>query len=353
MWHDRNTGHPTMVVILWLAATATGTRAVDQVTRDSDGVTIRGEFASLDPTQVVIRRTNGRTETVSTDDIRDIRFDREPSGLQAARSNVRSGGLESALERLKSLQSARSVDDERVTADIEYLIARCQALGARVNPSAAPEAITALEQFRTRHRSSFRLLEAILLQAELMAAEGDDNSALRRLQQVRDSSVVGFQLRAGVATGCLLLGTGKTEEALTAFDDVTQRSQGRPASLTTHFDARIGRARCFRQQSRLDEAIKTLDAVIEEAPEEQSGILAKAWNLKGDCLRAKGSSRAAQLAYLHVDILYAGESAQHAEALFQLASLWKSSGHPDRSQDASDRLRRDYAGSPWIDQLPN
>ena len=74
-----------LLTLCTCVATAS-TFATDQVTRISDGATIRGEFKILSKTQVVIKRSNDEVESVSPDDIRDIRFDREPPRLRIARS---------------------------------------------------------------------------------------------------------------------------------------------------------------------------------------------------------------------------------------------------------------------------
>jgi tetratricopeptide (TPR) repeat protein len=113
------------------------------------------------------------------------------------------------------------------------------------------------------------------------------------------------------------------------------------------YDGMLGLAMCLKQQSKTDEAIATLDEIIEKAPEGESRTLAEAWLRKGDCLRLKTQPKAALMAYLHVDLLYAGEPAQHAEALKRLSELWTPAGHEDRAVDASARLTQLYPNSQW------
>ncbi|MEO1983980.1 MAG: tetratricopeptide repeat protein, partial [Fuerstiella sp.] len=66
--------------------------------------------------------------------------------------------------------------------------------------------------------------------------------------------------------------------------------------------------------------------------------------------RQKKQEKAALMAYLHVDVLYPGEPAQHAEALLRLSQLWGPGGHKDRAADASTRLTERYPNSQWAKQ---
>ena len=87
--------------------------------------------------------------------------------------------------------------------------------------------------------------------------------------------------------------------------------------------------------------------MVSEIPDDQQATLARAWNCIGDCQRAGNNEKAALMAYLHVDILYAGAPAEHAESLYWLTTLWESAGHPERSVDAKSRLQAQYASSKW------
>ena len=109
----------------------------------------------------------------------------------------------------------------------------------------------------------------------------------------------------------------------------------------------LGQAACQRQQNQLDQAIATLDEVVNNVSQSQTGTLAKAWVKMGDCHRQKGEQKAAMMAYLRVDVLYGSEPAQHAEALFRLSQLWGPIGHQDRAIEAGARLAKLYPNSQW------
>ena len=325
--------------------------AADQITRRSDRVTFRGEFAEMTTSVVRIKLSNGQTEEIPVSDIFNVRFDMEPQILAQAQSNERSGALAAAFEKYKQIQVEYSGDDKRLITDLKFLIARTLVKSALADPLKQAEAKTVIQAFRTENDSNFRFLEATLLEAQLLSTDPASAAAAQELlKSVQAAPVKGFQLQAGVQLGRLLLTGNDTAGALTAFEQVIQQSGGDAGSTAAQFDGLLGKALCQQKQGQSDEAIATLDGVISKASESESQTLAEAWLLKGDCFRARNLTKDALMAYLHVDVLYASEPAAHAEALFRLAALWAPAGHQDRADDALERLTDKYPNSSWAKQ---
>jgi tetratricopeptide (TPR) repeat protein len=308
-------------------------------------------LTALTTSEVTITQSNGQAQNISVANLRDVRFDKEPTGLLSARSAERSGALDNALKGYQDAAGAYTGDDKRLTTDLEFLIARVQAKQALTDPGKLDAAIAGLKSFREANKTNFRYLEATLVQAELHAAKQDVDAGKALLTEVQASPVRGFQLQAGVQLGRLLLASNSLPEALTAFDLVIQQSAGDDSAQAAMYDGKLGRALCLRQQGNTDDAIATLDEVIASAAESESRILAEAWVRKGDCLKQKNETKAALMAYLHVDVLYPGEPAQHAESLLRLSQLWAAVGYPDRAQDAAARLTERYPNSQWTSQI--
>lgn len=332
-----------LAAVLWPSAAS----AVDIVTRRSDNAKIRGEIVRSDPTQVVVKRTNGEEEAISVANIKSVTFDGEPQALAQARSNENSGARETALEKLQQIRTEYNGSNAGLKTELDFLIARVLGNMALVDASRGDEAIKALSEFRTANKTNFRYLEASLLQASLHASRKETDAGTAILQEVQQAPVKGFQLQAGVELGRLLLLAGDATGALAAFDDVVSKSTGDESAAGAMYDGMLGRAMCLKQQNDLDQSIAALDEVIAKAPETETRILAEAWLRKGDCLRLQSEAKAALMAYLHVDVLYPGESVQHAEALARLAQLWKPSGHEDRAVEAAARLTERYPNSEW------
>jgi len=320
--------------------------AADQVTRISDRTAIRGQLTSLTPTEVVIERSNGDVIQIATDDVYNLRFDREPSALQRIRSNLRAAGYESAQNALTKLGSEYAPKDTRVVAEVKYLQAWCLAGLAETDKGQVEPAITALQNFDRSHGSNYRLFPARLLLAQLLISQ-DAEQADSLLQQLRECGLPGFELQAGVLLADTLLVADRIAEALPVYEDAVSRSSKLPAAATAWFAAQTGRAECLRRQKQFEQALASLDEIIAQATEEQPAVLARAWNRKGDCHLDAQNEKAALMAFLHVDILYSTIRDSHAESLYQLSKLWESVGHPGRAVDAKTRLHELYADSSW------
>ncbi len=320
--------------------------AVDQVTRRSDRVTIRGELTSMTLESLTVTLSNSQTQVIPVSDVFSVKYDMEPPLLAQAQSNERSGALDVALEKFISVQKEYSGDDKRVISDVEFLIARTKVKIAQADPSKVDEALAAIKKFREGHKTNFRYFESLLLESSL--AKGNEATVL--LTEVQACPVKGYQLQAGVQLGQVLLAANDAGGASAAFEKVIEQSAGDASSATAQFAGLLGKAECQQKQGQLDEAIATLDDIINKASESESRTLAAAWVLKGDCLRMKNLPKDALMAYLHVDVLYSSEPAAHAESLYHLASLWGPAGHQDRADEASAKLSLKYPNSPWAKQ---
>jgi hypothetical protein len=54
------------------------------------------------------------------------------------------------------------------------------------------------------------------------------------------------------------------------------------------------------------------------------------------------------MAFLHVDLLFSNYPEQHAEALANLATLWKDVDQAQRANLAAATLRQRYPSSRWV-----
>lgn len=325
------------------------TRAADQLVRRSDNVTLRGEFTAMDPEAVRIKLSNGKEETIPVSDIRSVKFDQEPPLLSQAQSNERAGALAAALEKYQQVQGELAGADKRLAAEVGFLTARTLVKIALADPAGSEAAKKAIQEYRNSSKTSFRYLEATLLEATLLSSAGDTAAARTLLEEVRAAPVKGYQLQAGVQLGRLLLQSGDGTGAMQAFDEVVQQSANESASAGALFDGLLGKALCQQKQGQLKESLASLEDVLSKASE--SRVLAEAWIHKGDCLRQMNQPKDALMAYLHVDILYSSEPAEHAQALFRLSQLWGPAGHQDRAEDAAARLAEKYPNSAWAKQL--
>jgi tetratricopeptide (TPR) repeat protein len=94
-----------------------------------------------------------------------------------------------------------------------------------------------------------------------------------------------------------------------------------------------------------------LTEVVDKADPDDSAMLAEAYVLQGNCLQAANKPKEAVLAYLHVDVLFPREAAAQAEALYNLAKLWKVVQYPDRALEAQAKLEGTHPNSEWTKKL--
>lgn len=331
---------------LLLACTCTHAFAVDVVTRRSDGTAFRGKITKATKDAITVQRSAGQSQVISVADLKSVSFDGEPSQVAQARTNERGGAIDPAITKLEEVRRNGSASSKLMREEVEFLLARLKTRKALVDATQADAAVAATDAFRRAHPDSYRYYETTLLQASLLALKKDADAAKVLLKEVQACPVVGFQLQAGVDLGRVLLANGDSALAQTSFDGVIAKATD-PNSAAVKFDARIGKAMCLQADTDFAKAISVLDEVIKDSPGSETRLLADAWIKKGDCLRLQNQNKAAVMAYLHVDLLYAAESAQHAEALHHLASLWGSIGHQDRAAEASAMLTERYPQSPW------
>lgn len=323
------------------------TFAVDIVTRRSDGTDFKGTITSATVAEIVVKSSSGKETTIPITDVRRVRFDKEPTALNPARANERSGAFETALQKYLDIQKTLDNSDKRVVADLQFLIARATAKMALIDPSKVPDALKRLAEFRSANKQNFRYLEATLLHANLLGLNKQHDEGMQLLEEVRQSSVKGYQLQAGVALGRLMLQSDDVSGALQAFEGVAKQSEGDESASSAFFEAMLGRATCLQKQGGSEQAIQVLDQIIQQADETETETLATAWLRKGENLKAKGQVKAALMAFLHVDVLYPGEPQPHAEALYQLSEIWGPAGYPERAAEASSQLTNKYPNSPW------
>ncbi len=338
------------IVILAVTAFfgAQGLFAVDTVTRRSDRAVFRGELTSITRSTLTIKLQSGEEEQISVANVAAIRFDDEPAELAQARSNERGGALDRALEKYTQIELDYSGDNRNVKTELSFLIARTRVLVALASPESRDVAIKAIDDFRTKNSSNFRYYEATLLHAEILAQDAADREkAQQLLTEIQGCDVLGFQLKAGVQLGFLLLQGADTAGAMMAFDKVIADSGDDESAIGARFEGMLGRGMSLKQDGKLDEAVKVLEEIVSGASESESRTLARAWVVKGDCMREKGQPKDALFAYLFVDVLYSSEPAAHAEALYHLSTLWGPAGYQNRADEARASLTSRYPTSPW------
>lgn len=300
--------------------------------------------AGISKDAVTIR---GRTvKKVSVSKIRYILFDKDPTPIRNAKMTARNGGYSQALEQFN--QSAVNSFEGFVKTDVEFytLLCRAKLALAGQQPLELKEVAKDLNSFigSSSGLRSYHYYESNQLLGDLLKAIGSKNAAkyYNRLASNPD-----YVMRANVAIGWLHFDQGNTTEAETAFDKVLADRSTDPEADRQRDLARLGKASCLAEGANPEQAIKMLEKVIAEADPSDWDLHARTYNVLGKLQNKANRKKAAILAYLHVDLLYAQDPDHHAEALGSLIKLFTEVSQPQNAAKTRTALKRLYPNSRW------
>ena len=318
----------------------------DEVARRGDQPPVRGDVRESSREALTVAPPAGDPVVIPAADVLSVEWTGEPPRLPLTRAAEGRGQLAVALEGYR--EAVAQFPSAKPLAKAELQFSRARTLGklALNDPARRDEAVDALGRFVTDHPDHHRTDPALLLLADVRAAAGDDAAAREALGRVKQSPSPAYATAAEVAAARLDLAAGDADTALATFERVAADAEGAAA-----LDARTGMAAALVRLGRNDEALAETDAVIAEADSSDAEIMANAYLRRGDALQAMGETKPAILAYLHVDVLYPGAGAAHAESLFRLAKLWAAAGYPGRAAEAAAKLKTEYPGGAWAARL--
>lgn len=327
--------------------------AIDTVHRKSQEKSTGGSITTINANEVVVtQKVGNREEKVPANDIRGVEWDGEPADMKKARSFE--GGSEYLRGKELFEELLKTDLKPNIKTDVEFYIARLLHRSAQGDPAQAKEAIDKLTAFTTLRKTSYRYYEALGLLGELALASKDYAAADKAFDALSKATWPETKLAAQIGSARVLLAKEDFAGAKKIFDTVAGTDAKTPAETSQKLEGTLGQAECLMNDKKYAEAIKSLEAVIDQAAPTDTRLQAQAYLRQGDCLRLMGEKpKEAALAYLHVDVLpnFAAHKDLHAEALYNLFGLWGSLGQADRAERAESRLRDEYPNSEWTRKL--
>jgi tetratricopeptide (TPR) repeat protein len=309
---------------------------------------VLGTITEITPTEVTIERSGGRTEKLAVNEIESIRFDGEPAQMLQVRNAAAAGRNEDAIKFLDKINVDEASDN--LKADIAYYRALATGRLALGGTGSIQDAGKLMIAFIRDYPKSYHFLPANELVGDLLVGAAQFDAAEKYYKTVEETSPwPDFKMRAGVAKGRTLLKQAKAAEALKVFDQVLETAKSAEGDLVARqrLAAQVGKAECLAATGQFDEGVTLIQGLIGEADPEQTELHALAYNALGNCHRKAGRPKEARQAFLHVHILYSGFPETHAEALANLADLWKELGDPQRANEAQETLQTRYGNSKW------
>lgn len=340
------------ITILSLAVVLSASLAfsADVVNRKGGGRT-GGTVTGATKTDITVKPSTGDPVTIPANEVSSVDWDATPNDMKLGKSDEANGRFSAALQKFNKAMDDARAGNELVKTDLEFLIARATARAALTDPAGLDEAAAKLAAFLKSHGDSFRFYEAQQWLGQIYLAKDDFAAARTAFEGLGQAPWSDVQLSAKVNLGRVLMGENKAEEARQAFEAAIAAAGTSDADQGRKYEAMVGKARSLIALNRQAEALTALDEVVDKGSPNDAPLMAEAFVLQGDCLQAASKVKEAVLAYLHVDVLFARESAFHAEALYHLVKLWKAVQHPDRALEAQAKLEGSYPNSEWTKKL--
>lgn len=331
----------------WLVpvAAATAQDAIKKV----DDTTITCTVTKVGKTAVEYEERSA-PKSIAVNEIDHIIYSGEPSTVRTARSHVLSGRYNDAMEQIGRINAA-DVTRKEVQQDLDFYKVFCQAQLALGGEGQIAEAGRDMVGFINSNSDSYHYLQALEVVGDLLVANRAYEPAATFYTKLgQEAPWPDYKMRAGVAVGRSLLAQNKPQEALKEFEKVLATQADGAMAEKQKAAATLGKARCLAETGQVPQAIEMIEAMIAKTDPESGDLLAQAYNALGTALRKSNDTKAALLAFLHVDVLYFTNRMAHAEALANLAVLWNEVHQTERAMEARQLLQDRYKNSPWAQQ---
>ncbi|MDY0167416.1 MAG: hypothetical protein RBS80_12785 [Thermoguttaceae bacterium] len=319
--------------------------AQDNDTIRAGNRTYSGPIRKMTPTHVVIE-VQGADQELPVNQIENVFYDGEPTGLKTARSNIANRAYENALAALERIDRD-TISRPEILREMDFMTAFSEAQVALQGNGDLRAAGSKMIGFARDNSGHYRYLEACEVIGNLLVALGSHAQAEEYYTRIAQAPWPDFKMRAGVAVGRARLAQGKNAEAVQAFDSVLANNAEGELAEAQRLAARLGKAVAQASTGSADESVKVIEEIIMKAAPEDIDLHARAYNALGTAHRKANRTQDALLAFLHVDTLYFQVADAHAEALSNLAQLWNEVGKTDEAVRAQQILQEQYKNSPW------
>ena len=284
--------------------------------------------------------------TIKVSDIRRVSFRAEPGSLKSARQAVLGGQYEQAIEALERIEADKR-DSKFIVADIAFYKAYANGQLAVRGSTNVKAAVSGLLSFRKMHKDSYHYYETAELLGDLAVALGKFDAAVKYYGDYANAPFPEFKLRGGILEANALRATDQYAAAEKRYDEVLGIPAAGEQADRQKTLAEIGKSACMAARGDHAEAIKMLEQIIALNDPADGEVFAPAYNALGLAYRKSGKTMDAALAYLHVDVLFFSQRNEHAEALYNLSSIWNDLNKPGRAVEARKTLSQRYGGTVW------
>jgi tetratricopeptide (TPR) repeat protein len=304
------------------------------------GGVVRGQVQSESAAEVVVL-VGANPVSVPADQIVSVRYDSQSATFPLAEARESAGQLGEAADLFKKAASEAA---GRPYPQQSALFREARALGdlALVEPDRIKDARDKLTQFLRTYPNSRQLVAARESLARLQIHAGDFSGAEATIAALAKSPKAAE--RAAVLRTKVLARQGKYDEAIAELDRLIASS---PKGSERHRAAMLAKSESLVGLKKFKEAEALVREVIQSSPAEDAEAQAPAYNTLGDCLRAANHPKEALMAYLHTDLLYSKDKAEHPRALHAISTLFRQIKQDAKADEFALRLKQEYPRSSW------
>lgn len=304
-----------------------------------------GTIVEMSKDEIGVEVSGGVVTKAKVGNVKRVMFADAPPMLTSALAAISSGQLEDALEKLQKIEKS-DIQRKVVADEVDFYIAYCMAKLALAGGGDKAAAASKMIVF-AQDAGNYHYYEANEITGDLALGLGHAEDAAKFYKNVSSAPWPEYKVRAAVLEGNAMLGQEKYAEARDQYDKVIRANLNTTQARRQKEFAALGKAKCLGKLGDSAEGIKLCEKTITNGDSRDYELFSRAYNALGACYLAAGKSKDALLAYLHVDLLFYQDPAQHAEALYYLIDLWRTDNKTERSIKARALLRDRYPGSVW------
>ncbi|MEM7478762.1 MAG: hypothetical protein AAF483_27580 [Planctomycetota bacterium] len=335
------------ILLVAIALNPIFSHAADKVYPKS-GVPASGQIKSISPARVVIT-VRGKEQTYELGDVEKITFDGEPGELQRAREQFINGQFDQALEEIKKADPSTAAN-AAIRQDIIFYRWYCEGKEGLSGKGDMGKAAAELQKFAAANRQTHHLVDIFTILGELNIALGNPDNAVKFFQQLTKAPSPATQLYGKYQLGMVDLAKNATADAKTKFTEVSKQKSESEEMARVITLAKVGLAVCVQRGGDNEGALKQLNQLASATDDTDHDLFGRISNARGQCYKAQGNTVYALQDFLLTDLLCFTAAQPHAEALYELQSLWAAYGNPTKAADAKKRLKSQYASSVWANK---
>lgn len=318
--------------------------------RNGGNSLVRGQIVSTSAFKVTVD-DKGSTKEVPSSEINKITYAGEPRALGRAREHLENQRFDDCLETLKKIQDPAG--SKYISQEMQYLEASASGQKAlRGDPALTTQAAEqVVGKFVKSNNDSYRLVPAVDLYAQLLMANGKMQQAQKEFNKLTKSQWPSYERRGHFYEGETLIlqdnlaGAAKSYQALANSAGTT--TEDRQYKLLA--DCQL--AKIAALQGKVDDAVSTLQRIIQNENSDNTQLFACAYNALGTCYLSSGDVKKACRSFLHTELLFSTEPDAHAEALYNLTRIWPQLKETERANRARELLVSRYRNTIWASKL--